>query len=121
MIKSARCSLHAAGAALLLAIILSCPLLLSSCGREERKPPPIITIVILDKWDSYLLDGQRVDRDTLEIRLQRMATQYMREITGTSRAYVRITSQNKQKSQRSEKDSLMRYCMGIGLDKIQFH
>lgn len=105
----------------LIAIVSFC-LCVNGCSKHrDQEPPPIITIVILDEWDSFLLDGQRVDRSTLESRLQRMATEHMREITGTSRAYVRITARSQQDAKRNEKNSLMRYCISIGLDKIQFH
>ncbi len=107
---------------LILTLFIAVYLCLQSCGRHpDQTPPPIINIVILDEWDAYLLDGQRVDRMTLETRLKRLADEEMREITGTSRARVRITSHNKQKSNRAEKNSLMKYCMAIGLDKIAFH
>lgn len=92
---------------------------LSSCGPEQRKSPPVITIMVLEKWNTYLLDGQEVTREVLEVRLQRTADNFRRDITGTSRAYVRIASQTNDSDIVHEKKSIMNYCMKIGLDKVQ--
>ena len=99
-------------------LVLFLALSLNSCGPEQRKPPPVLTIVVQEKWDSYLLDGQQVTREILEIRLQRSADNFRRDITGTSRAYVRISSQTNDSDLINEKKSIMDYCMKIGLDKV---
>ncbi len=105
-----------------MAALLIMLLLLAACGgAPQRKPPPVITIMVLDDWDAYLMDGQRVDRATLEARLQRQADLYRREITGTSRAWVRISAQKPGSSSRHEMNNVMKYCMKIGLDKVGIH
>ena len=92
---------------------------LGGCGAEkERKPPPTISIVILQGHNAYLLDGQRVKRQTLEARLQRLADSYRRELTGNSRAYVRISAKEDNARNHREKRRIMEYCMKIGLDKV---
>ena len=105
----------------LLFVCASFTCLLTSCGPKKRKPPPTITIVILDAYDAYMLDGQRMKRSTLEARLQRMADTYRREITSTSRAFVRISAKKEGPSSYREKQRIMKYCIKVGLDKVALH
>jgi biopolymer transport protein ExbD len=89
---------------------------LGGCGPTERKPIPVISIEVLDKQGEYLLNGKPVFESELKSGLQELADDNRRNITGNSRAYVRITSHPNVPYARVQ--DVAGLCASVGLDKI---
>jgi biopolymer transport protein ExbD len=98
---------------LFLPLLLS--LLMTSCD-EERKPVPILTIKVLANGQ-YELNGEQVSRQKLRSEIQRIADENRRNITDTSRVYVRLG--NEAGASQAIKNDVVNMCLSAGINNIQ--
>ncbi len=97
----------------LLAVLL---LVLPGCMDQERKPIPVIQVDVLTDEGAYSINHQRVGWDGLKAELRRLADEYRRAATGSSRALVRLGVETG--ASYGRRNDIVDYCMSVGLEQI---
>ncbi len=98
--------------------LLACLLLvLSGCSRSKQ--PMVVEIRLLDSPGRVLYNAEQMGQAEAERELQYLATERKNQITNTSTG-VRIVIISPQGANSKRARDLANYCMGIGLNSIQF-
>jgi hypothetical protein len=98
--------------------LLAC-LLATFAGCDRKQSPTVVEIRLLDSPGRVLYNTEQMGQAEAERELQYLATERKNQITNTSTG-VRIVIISPQGANSRRARDLATYCMGIGLNSIQF-
>jgi len=99
---------------IVLAILSSGCATLDEADRATALPQLVMVEI---RSASYTIDGEKVNRQKLETRLAQIAQDTTRSNRGGTKARIRLIMMPG--ANTSDRESLVDYCLSIGLDKIE--
>ena len=97
-----------------LAMLNSACATLDEADRATALPQVVLVEI---RPNLYTIDGERVNRQKLETRLAQIAQDTTRSNRGGTKARIRLIMMPG--ANTSDRESLVDYCLSIGLDKIE--
>jgi putative aminopeptidase FrvX len=88
---------------------------MGGCG-DDRKPVPVLSIRVLADG-GYTLNKERMDLPKLRAEIERVADENRRDISHTTRVYVRIATQAG--ASQARKSDVVNHCISVGINSIE--